>query len=337
MKLLSIFSYAFNAVAPILILVFIGYVLNRRQVFDKAFFKKMNTFAFHYCFPPLMFTNLYSLGSIRDIDLKLAGVLMGAILTITAIGFVVANVMTNVKNRKGVLIQACFRSNFAVIGLPLVEGLCGAEGLALAAAMQAPTVIYFNVASVLCLAIYSDDAKIDWKKVARNVMHNPMVQGLSIGLVALVVREFIPLNASGSLIFSIERDLPWLYTSLKYLGRMGTPLCLIALGGQFSFSDVGGVRKELITGTFMRLIIAPIIGFTFAFTCVKLGFIALTPAAVGIFIAGFGSPIATSSAVMATEMHGDDVLAGQIVVWTCIFSMITVFLMTVGFRAAGLL
>lgn len=335
--MLAIFSYAFNAVSPILILVVIGYLLRENKVFEPDFFKKLNRFAFHYCFPPLMFTNLYKLGSIRDIDLRLAGYLMVSILTITAVSILLSNLVTKVRNRKGVLIQAGFRSNFAVIGLPLVEGLCGAEGASIAAAMQAPTVIYFNLAAVLFLTMYSDDAEFDFGKVMKNVASNPMIQGLGLGLAALVIREFIPVSADGTLIFSISGTTPWLYTVLNYLGRLGTPLCLIAMGGQFSFGDIGTVQKELTWGVCMRLLLAPAIGFGMAFAARSLGLLAMTPTAVGIMVAAYGSPIATSSAVMAAEMKGDDVLAGQIVVWNCFFSIFTVFILTVGFRYAGLL
>ena len=335
--MLGIFLYAFNAIAPILILVIFGYLLKTKQLFKPDFFKQLNFFSFHYCFPMLMFTNLYSLGSIREINYRLAVFLIISIVTITVVSFVVAQIVTDVPNRKGVLIQAGFRSNFAVIGLPLAEGMAGSVGGVLAASMQAPVVIYFNFVSVLVLALYSDDGKFDVVKIVKNVVSNPMIQGLGTGVIFLIAREFVPVNADGELIFSVKGTLPWLYTAISYLGRMGTPLCLIALGGQFSFSDVPGVKKELISGVSMRLLMAPLIGFTMAFTAQRFGLLELSTSAVAILIAAYGSPIATSSAVMAAEMHADSTLAGQIVVWTCLLSMLTVFAMIVFFRSMGML
>ena len=40
----------------------------------------------------------------------------------------------------------------------------------------------------------------------------------------------------------------------------------------------------------------------------------------------FGSPVATSSFAMAQQMGGDSDLAGQLVVYTSIFSIFTMFL-----------
>ena len=159
--MLSIFSYAWNAIAPILLLILLGYVLRVKQVFPVSFFRTVNRFVFHFSFPALMFVNLYGLDSICDIDFRLAVYLLTSLVIITGISIVLANCVTSVRNRKGVLIQAGFRSNFAIIGLPLSEGLLGPAGLAVAASMQAPTVIYFNVVSVLALTVYSDDAQLD--------------------------------------------------------------------------------------------------------------------------------------------------------------------------------
>ena len=109
------------------------------------------------------------------------------------------------------------------------------------------------------------------------------------------------------------------------------------LGGQFSFSAVHGIRKELTAGVLMRLVLAPVLGFGMAFAAAHFGLLELSPTSIGVMIAAYGSPIAIASSVMAQEMHADDVLAGQIVVWTSLLSMITIFVMTVLFRSVGML
>ena len=92
--MISTFLYAFNAIFPILFLALAGYYLRNKGIFTIDFFKKLNYFAFHYCFPPLMFTNLYALGSVREINVRLAAYLMGSIVFITLISFFLANIIT---------------------------------------------------------------------------------------------------------------------------------------------------------------------------------------------------------------------------------------------------
>lgn len=333
----SVFLFAFNAITPILLLILFGYFLKKHDTFPDDFFRKINTFAFRYCFPFLMFQNLYDMESIRALDYRLALFLIGCIILFTISGIVVANRATAIKNRKGVIIQASFRSNFALIGLPLSEGLAGQEGLMMTSAMQAPVVIYYNLFSVIFYAIYSNDAEFNVRKIVKNTVRNPLLQGLFAGLIALIIRELIPVTETSELVFSLKGSLPWLYKAITYMARVATPVALISLGGQFSFSHVSGMKKELVSSVLMRLIFAPAAGFALAFLVSRTGFISLTPAAVSTMIACFGSPLAVSSVPMAAEMGADADMAGQVVVWTSFLSMFSIFILAMLFRGFGLL
>jgi len=52
-------------------------------------------------------------------------------------------------------------------------------------------------------------------------------------------------------------------------------------------------------------------------------------------IALFGSPIAVSSAIMVNEMGGDRQLAAQLVVWSTISSIVTIFFTIVIMKYVG--
>ena len=115
-----------------------------------------------------MFCNLYALDDITQIDVKFAGYAIMTIVILTILAFIAAQFLTSERNRKGVLIQAGFRSNFAIIGIPLAAGMAGDSGTMVTTMLQAPTIIYFNVISVLVLSIYSDTGSFNVKKVLKN-------------------------------------------------------------------------------------------------------------------------------------------------------------------------
>lgn len=337
-KILSTIYFAFNAIAPILLLILLGYFAKKKKLLNDNFFKSANRFNFRFALSCLMFSNIYSLDNLSEIPLNVAGFLLITLMVITAVGFLAAALFTKVRARKGVLIQATFRSNYAIIGLPIATALGGVAGSALASALQAPTVIYFNFMAVFCMSLYSDgEHSFQWKKVIRSIVTNPLILGLFSGVVVLCIRQFIPVDDSGELVFSIQGSLPWLYSAIKYMAGMATPLALIVLGGQFTFAAVKGMRKELICGIVMRLLVAPIIGFSFAFAARGLGLIQLDHTTIAVLITAFGSPMAVSTVVMASEMNADDILAGQLVVWTSMLSMVTLFLQIVLFRLMGLM
>lgn len=109
----------------------------------------------------------------------------------------------------------------------------------------------------------------------------------------------------------------------------------MVLGGQFEFGEVRAVGKPLVAGVLARLVAAPAVGFGLFFLAVKAGLLTVTPAMTAALLPLYSTPVAVSSAVMATEMGADEVLAGQLVVWTTVLSLFTLFVQIALFQFAG--
>ena len=262
---------------------------------------------------------------------------MAALAVLTLIGWALAQVLTQERSRRPVLIMAAFRSNYAIVGLVLVLAVAGEPGMGVATIMQLPTVLYFNIVSTLVLDAYAGSEEgAGMRRALRGLASNPLIQGLLAGAAAVLIRRIVPVGPDGTLVFSISGTLPWLYTTLSYLSRMSTPLALIALGGKLELSDIGDLRRELIAGVAMRLVLAPAVGFTLAALAVRMGRIVLGPAELAMLLAAFGSPTAVASVVMSAEMGADDRLCGQIVVWTSVLGLGSMFAITAVLRALGL-
>ena len=326
--MLDTFFFAFNAVTPMLLLMLLGCWLKAKHFFDDALLKKMNSFTFRFCISAMMFRNICSLSSLEDIHLNIMGYVIVSSLVLTGMGWVESRLFTARRERRGIMIQNAFRSNFAIIGTTLAFSLGGAEGGAISASMQAPAIIYYNVVAVLCLTIYSDrpDRAVDVRGILKEIVTNPMILGQVAGLICLAIRMFIPRDAQGELVFSLAGDLPFLYSAIDSLASVASPMILILLGAQVNFSAVGDMKKELAVGVVQRLVLAPAAGFGMAFLAQRLGVFAVTPAVISALVGLYGSPVAAASAVMAEEMGGDAELARQYVVWTSALSMGTLFL-----------
>lgn len=337
--MLDTFLFAFNAVAPMLLLMLLGFYLSHIRFFNSEMLKRMNTFTFRFGISAMMFRNVYSLSSLAEIHMNLAFFILFCCVVLTAIGFAEAQLFTRQRNRRGIMIQNSFRSNFAIIGILLATSLGGAEGAGVASSMQAPTIIYFNVVAVICLTVYSDreGQTVDLAGILKSIAKNPMILGQVCGILCLAIRQFIPRDAAGELVFSLEKDLPFLYSAVDQLASMAAPLILIILGAQVNFSAIGSMKKELVVGGIQRLILAPAVGFLLGFLAQSLGWIQLTPAVVSALVGVFGSPVASASAAMAEEMGGDAELARQYVVWTYVLSMLTLLVWIFCLRSAGLL
>ena len=336
--MLSVISYSFNAIAPILILIIIGYTAKRTGFLNDATVKQMNRFNFRFCFLPLMIKNLYDLKGDFGIPWMLIGIVILSLCVITVAGYFVTKAVTRDKKRIPVLMMSSYRSNFAIIGIALCESLAGAEGLPMCSVFQLPNILFFNILSVSVLSIFSEESKgFDIKRILRSLITNPIMIGLFIGSVILIARGFIPKDLNGDPVFTIKKDLPWLFTALSYMARTATPLALVILGAQMNFEEIGSYRKELVVGVVFRLIVAPLIGFGIAFAAHATGLITFTPGTVAMMVAAYGTPMAVSSVVMCSEMGAEEKLAGQIVVWSSILSMISLFAICAILRAMGLL
>lgn len=330
--------FAFNAIAPILLLVALGWFLKERKLLSASTIKQMNTVVFRFGISCMMFRNIYTLSSLVDIRVDAMVLVLVTIGLLTVIGWLEAQVFTDQRRRRGVMIQNSFRSNFAVIGTTLAFALGGETARAVSSSMQAPTIIYYNVMAVICLTIYSDrpDRAVDVKGVLKQIAVNPLILGQVAGLVCLALREVIPRSAQGELVFTLKGNLPFLYTAVDYLADMATPAILILIGAQVNFKAVGGMKKELIVGVIQWLMAAPAVGFGLAILARNLGLIAVTPALFSALVGIYGSPSVAVAGVMTEEIGGDTELARQYVIWTSAFSMVTLFFWIVVLHAAGL-
>ena len=322
---------AINAVLPIILLILLGYILKEKKFLNENFTKVGNSLVFNICLPVMLFVNVYDIEGFEVIQWDIVCYCVVMILLIFGVGYFFAVLSTPVANRRGVILQCAFRSNFAIIGLPLANALGGNEAVATAAIISAFTIPVFNILAVISLTIFNTESggkKAGWKSIFINIAKNPLIIGVLMGLACLLIRTF-QIEQFGSVIFSIKNQTKFLYVALNNLKSIASPLALIVLGAQFEFSAVKALMKEIIVGVVLRVLFAPVLGIGAAILLTN--FTPWMHCGVNEFpalIALFGSPVAVSSAVMARAMKNDEQLATQLVVWTSIVSIITIIVTT---------
>ena len=341
--MLDTFLYAFEAVAPLIILILLGMWFKKIRLFSDEFVSKGYSFSFRVALPCLLFCNVYSIDSIESIDFRT--VLYATLITVVSfiIASVIAVLMIKDKRQRGVIVQCFFRSNCAIIGLSLTESLAGVSGLASVSVITAFTIPLYNILAVIALSIFNTDVEedkdhgINWKKIFINIAKNPLIIGVCLGLLCLAVRGFIPENADGEKVFLLSRELKVIYSSVKNVGNIASPFMIMILGAKFTFSAVSKLKYQITIGVIGRIIFTPCLAIGLGYLLSLTGLLDLGPAEYAAFIAVFATPVAVSTAIMAREMNNDDILAGQLVVWTSVFSVLTIFLFVVVLRTLGLL
>lgn len=323
----EVFSFSFNAVAPILLLAVAGYIIKLSGLFDDAFFKKCNTLVFRVFLPILLFKNVYDIKSIGEINFSALGYCVAAILLLCIIGNIAAKIFADKRDQTGVINQCTFRSNYAIIGIPLAESLGSAQAVAFAGVLSAVSIPLFNVLAVILLSHYANkDSAGSVRDTLKSAAKNPLIRGVGLGILVLAVRQLIPLDETGELVFSVREDMPFIYSAVSNLARAASPLALVVLGARFDFSAVRSLIKPISAAVVLRLIVAPAVGIGGALLLSKWGIMPFTATEYPALISLFGTPVAVSSAVMVGEIGGDEQLAGQLVVWTSLLSVFSIFI-----------
>lgn len=324
--------FAINAVAPIIAMVAIGYFLKRIGFMTADFAKAANKLVFRLFLPTMLFLNVYKIKDLGGMDFGYIAYVLLAVLVIFAVTLPLTMVVTREKSRRGVLLQSVFRSNYALIGIPLSQSLYGDAGVTVATLLSAIVVPAFNILAVISLTLFRPTGgKPSVKKILLGIAKNPLIQGVFLGLAALGVRALL---VQCDVSFRLDQIEP-LFKVFNYLSGMATPMALLVLGAQFEFSAVSSLRREILFGTLVRTMAVPLFGLGCAYALMKAGVLDVTGAHFASFVAVFATPVAVSSVPMAQEMDSDATLAGQLVVWTTLVSALTVFLAAFILRYVG--
>lgn len=335
----NIFLTAVNAILPIVILILIGYYLKRSGFLSEGFAKTGSKLVFRLCLPAMLFTSIYEISGVESISWDILLYCLVVIFVIFVAGLGIALLATKDPRRRGVIWQCSFRSNFAIIGLPLAAALGGDTATAVTAMIMTVAIPAYNILSVVAMSVFvpqSGAKKITVKGVLRDIAKNPMTLAVLAGLLCLVVR-WLQQICFGEVVFALNDQTKFLYQVVDNLGTICSPFALVILGAQCEFSAVKGMFKEIAAGTLARLIVAPALCIGGAITLSALGVISCGPNEYPALVALFGSPTAVSGAIMAAEMKNDEQLATQLVMWTSIASIATIFVLVCALMSVGLL
>jgi hypothetical protein len=129
-----------------------------------------------------------------------------------------------------------------------------------------------------------------------------------------------------------------IYKAIENVSKIASPLAVVVLGGTFNFSQTKGMLKQVLFGTIGRVVVVPTITITTAILLTKYtNLINFDVTVYPAMIALFASPVAVSSAIMASQMDNDGELAGQYVVWTSLVSIVSIFIIVVILKSMMLL
>lgn len=302
-----------NAVLPMCLVMALGYDTRRLGWLRREEISTINKIAFRIFLPCLLYYNIYCSDLSGSFDPLLMTYAVGGVLLTFGLALGYTLLTEKLPERRGVLIQGMFRSNYVIMGIPVATALLGADQLGTVSILIAIIVPLFNMLAVVVLEVFRGQ-KPKPLHILGQIAKNPLVIGSVLGILTLVAGIRLP--------HILEQ-------TIQSVSAIASPLQLFLLGAFFQFSGLKTYRRELVTVSIAKLIVSPglFLGLGALLGFRGVAFVSL----IGIF----ASPTAVNSFTMAQQMGGDAELAGDIVVTTSAASILTMFLWIFLFKSLG--
>lgn len=312
--LLNSFLLSLNAIVSIFVMMGVGYGAKRLLRLDKGSVQRFNSLVFHTLLPLMLFNNIYRSYIRGGVNLGCLGLALGVLAVLFMATWALVKRVEPANDQRGVMIQASFRSNFLLLGMPLIQELCPGADLATVLVMLAVVVPCYNVLAVITLEMFRQQ-QVNVGKILRGIAKNPLiiasVAGILVNLSGLALPECLA-------------------NPISQLGASASPVALLLLGAQFEFHDVRVHRRNLAICTALRLVVFPGVALPLA------ALAGLRGPEFAVLISMFATPAAVSSYSMAAQMGGNPELAASAVTMTTLLSAGTMFLWIFLFKSLGM-
>lgn len=293
-----------NVVAPVFLLVALGYFVKRINVINENFVDVTSKFVYSVSLPALVFINIAEIDLSEAIDFnQIIYIYAATLISFFLIWLISIPFIKDAKNLS-VFVQGAFRSNFAIVGFAIISKLFGEFALGKASLVLAFILPLYNILAVIILTVpFRKERKLNLKSTLVEIVLNPLIIAVIVGLPFSYFKIKIP-----SVI-----DL-----TAGFLAELALPLALVGIGGSLNLKNLKKASGLAFSSSLIRIIVVPLFFTTGAY---YFGFRGLD---LGIMFILFASPTAIVSFIMAEAMGANSKLAGNIVLISTIASVFTI-------------
>lgn len=293
-----------NVVAPVFLLVALGYFVKRINVINENFVDVTSKFVYSVSLPALVFINIAEIDLSKAIEFNQIIYIYAATLVSFFLIWLLSIPFIKEGKNLSVFVQGAYRSNFAIVGFAIISKLFGAYALGKAAIVLAFILPLYNILAVIILTIpLRKEKKLNMKNTLFEIVLNPLIIAVIIGLPFSFYKIKIP---------------SFINLTLGFLAELALPLALVGIGGSLNLQNIKKASGLAFTSSAIKIILIPILltagAYYFDFRELDLG----------IMFVLFASPTAIVSFIMAEAMGANSKLAGNIVLISTVASVFTI-------------
>ncbi len=291
-----------NITAPIYLIIAAGFLAVRLGLFSKDDTRVLGRFVIQFCVPALIFHALSqrSFGEILNASFLMA--YAGAAVALSlGMMFYARRVRGHGMPMAALHGLGVSASNSAFIGYPILAQTIGpaAAGVGLALAMIVENLIALPLALVMADS-GSGGAAQRWHHTLlrnlRGLLKNPMIAAILLGFTFSMLGAQLP---------------EFMARTVQIVATAASPVALFVIGGSLVGLRLGGVRRDIATVTFGKLVLHPLLVFLALWTLPPLD-PQLRIAAVVLA----GMPMLSLYPVVAQKYHHEGFCAAALLVTT---------------------
>jgi len=289
------------ALAPILVLILVGFGLKRLQFLSMDAWAGLEKLTYYILLPALLIRTLGKQTLVDSPWPLMLAVLVGVLL-VSALVLVVFFKLQ--KSFNGPAFTSIFQGGVrfnSYIALSVAQALYGATGLAYASVAAGFMIVLINLMCVSVFVVWGTARARGLAPFMREVIRNPLIIGCVIGWFLSVTGIGLP---------GITGDV------LEFIGRAALPFGLLAVGS--------ALRPELVRGHFRPIAISSAVQFLLkpAVTALLIAATGLTGTPAAVLAIAFMTPTATSSYILARQLGGDAETMASIITFQTLLAFI---------------
>lgn len=303
------------------LLVAAGALLKKKGILKESG-KEILTDMVLYVFLPCNIINSFRMEFDLNILRKFA-VVLGISILVQAVCYALSKCLYNRKSVeiKRVMQYCTIVSNSGFLGLPIAEGIYGAEGLMYASIFIIPMRVMMWSAGIACFT-----ESPDFKSVVKKIAVHPCIIAVYIGLGLMVLHTPLMglydgiLTGSGAAVGAVVSVfVAATDKAVRSAGGCTTALTMLLIG--MMLADVKAssmLNRDVLFISALRLVVLPVL----VLAGCRLG--GADPFLTGICVLITGMPAGSSSAILASKYGCDYTFATKCVVVSTLLSMLSI-------------
>ena len=307
--------FSVNAVIPIFVVMFLGFLLRLRNFVDESFVEGSTKVMFNIAIPCMLAYSIINTGFAHAFNPTL--IIIGILGTLAIICVLWLTVPRFIKSPATytAFIQSCFRGNYVLLGFPLAGSIAGPAAISQTAALMSIMVPFYNIMAVIILAQSNRDAhQLPLHSVLKRIITNPLIIGVAVGTAISLLEIRLPIL---------------IYHPLSLLSQMAAPLALFTLGSSINLkTDLSRLRPALVISA-IRLIAFPVVFLAVGYA------LGLRDVELTVLLVLSCAPVAIVCFPMAYQMGADHQLASMSIIVSTFLSVATILFFVYITRVLG--